>query len=62
MHIRTKTKPAFYVHEIRGVVFISWVLEKDRVEAMVFPSTNVDRWRDILSEMAEVDLEVIGIK
>ena len=59
MWIRTKTNPAFYIHEIRGVIYISWVSEKDKTRALPFPLTDADRWRDILSEMTELNLEIV---
>lgn len=59
MWIRTKTVPAWYVHEIRGVCYVSWVSSIDKGQAAVFPEDSAKGWANILSKMSGFDLEII---
>ena len=57
--IRTETEPVFYIHEIRGAVYVSWVSAKNKNEALLFPSITISSWRDVLSEMTGFDLNIV---
>lgn len=59
MHIRTQYTPRLYVHEVHGVVFLSWVAEKDRRHAQDFDSATVDGWLDTLQSLAGCPLEAV---
>ncbi|GAG90803.1 unnamed protein product [marine sediment metagenome] len=59
MWIRTKTVPAWYIHEIRGVCYVSWVSSIDKGQAAVFPEEYAIKWAEILSETTGFDLEII---
>jgi hypothetical protein len=37
-----------YVHEIRGVVYVSWVAEKDRPHACMFPNNKRAEWIKVM--------------
>lgn len=58
MRLRTKTRPAFYIHELRGVCYISWASEEDKSEALNFPSTKIDKWQETLSVITGFELEI----
>jgi len=58
MKIRTKDGN-WYVCELRGVVFISWVSRSDRDHAAKFPKDGIDKWVDLLSDMAGQPLEAV---
>ena len=59
MWIRTKTEPHLYVHELRGINYISWVIENDRSYSAVFPKHCVDSFVAVLQRMTGMDLEWI---
>lgn len=58
MWLRTKTVPVWYIHELRGACYVSWVSSTDKAEAMVF-STNAEEWCKVLSEITGFDLEIV---
>lgn len=49
----------WFVCELRGVCFLTWVKEKDNANAAVFPKAEIHRWVSILSEMAGEELVAI---
>jgi uncharacterized membrane protein len=51
MHIRTKNKE-WYVAEIHGPNFISWVQKRDKQFALFFPQNKVEQWLQIIYEMS----------
>ena len=59
MWIRTKAEPHWYIHEIRGACYVSWVSQKDRDQALTFPQVSVETWVRVLSEMSHFELEFI---
>ena len=58
MWLRTKDKQ-WYVHELRGVCYISWVSAKDKANAAVFPKFEVDDWVEVISSLAGFELEAV---
>lgn len=44
-----KTIEGWYVHEIRGACYVSWVSEKDKDEALKFPLEGSGLWMELLS-------------
>jgi hypothetical protein len=59
MWLRTNTVPKWYVHEIRGACYISWVSSADKANALVFSENSVKKWAETLSEMTGFDLEIV---
>lgn len=59
MWIRTKDGK-WYICELRGVVFVSWVNERDRGHAAIFPEKDIDEWVKILGRMTGEDLEAVS--
>ncbi len=57
--IRTKSKPYFYIHELRGVVYLSWVLEKDVAFAFLFPFKKINNWIDVMQDQAGCEVEAV---
>jgi len=57
-----KTKTGWYVHEIRGVCFLSFVAAKDRSQAARFPAEKSDDWQRLLSNMAEQELIAVPVE
>lgn len=51
----TNQDGSMYVHELRGVVFVSWVSKAHRKKACQFPADKADQWVRIISEMTGVD-------
>ena len=51
-----KTKDGWYLHEVRGVCFVSWVSEKDKANATVFPKDKIDGWLILMSDLSGKDL------
>lgn len=56
--IRTKDGE-WYVHKLRGTVYISWVQKKHREHAEIFPADNIEKWVKLLSDMTGLNLEVV---
>jgi len=54
--IRTSEINPFYVYELRGVCFLTWVNEVDISQAMIFPKEEIKKWVDVLSSFAKSDL------
>ena len=52
----------WYVHEIRGVCFVSFVPMKDKGHALVFPKENIREWVHIMSELTGRPLQAIPCK
>ena len=59
MWLRTKTNPSWYIHEIRGACYVSWVSVKDKAEAQTFSADSVKDWAKVLSKMTGFDLEIV---
>lgn len=56
--IRTKSAPHWYVHQLRGVVFLTWVSEQDRTRAIDFSHYGTkEQWVPVLSDIAGFELE-----
>jgi len=56
--LKMKYSP-MYIHQIRGVCFISWVLAKDKNEALKFPFKDASSWILTLKKMSGEDLIAI---
>jgi len=56
--IRTKDGN-WYIFELRGVCFVSWVNKKDKDKALVFPEKEVQKWISIITERTDFELECI---
>ena len=60
LQVWIKTKhSSMYVHKLRGVCYISWVLAKDKNEAMKFPLKDAANWVSVLEEMSCEKLAVM---
>jgi len=58
MWLRTKDSK-WYICELRGVCFVTWVSDKDKGNAASFPEYDVQKWISILSEMTGFALEAV---
>ena len=54
----TGVSPSWYVCEIRGAVFLSWVAERDRSHALRFPADTAWAWRETLEKMCGFNLTI----
>ena len=55
-------KTGMYVHQLRGILFISWVQEKDIEYALIFSdwyNSKPEDWLKILSNMSTEQLELV---
>jgi hypothetical protein len=50
-----------YVHEVRGVCFISWVLEKDKEHAAKFPADRAVEWSRLIADISGQPCEPVFI-
>jgi len=53
--LKMKYSP-MYIHQLRGACYISWVLAKDKNEALKFPLEDALKWVSVLEKMSGVDL------
>ena len=58
MWIRTKDG-SFYVHNIHGAVYASWVSKKDKANSAYFPRNKIDQWLELLAVTADLELEAV---
>lgn len=49
----------YYVCEIRGVCFVTWVSYKDKGHAAVFPVDNVHEWVEIINYFTGYQLTAV---
>jgi Lar family restriction alleviation protein len=56
--IRTKDGE-WYVCELRGAVFVTWVTRSNRDKALPFPRKDSKRWIDLVSGMSGMDVEAV---
>lgn len=49
----------WYVCEIRGSVFVTWVAEIDKAHALVFPVAEIDLWKDCMEKATKIKLEAV---
>ena len=54
-----RTNNGFYVCEIRGAVFITWVAEKDKSHAQPFNDDDVSKWQEFTYKNTGVDTEIV---
>lgn len=54
-----RTKDGWYVHEIRGACFISWVSSADKTSAGVFPTNRIVEFLTFLSDWTGKELEAV---
>jgi len=54
--IRTKEPPHFFIYEIRGCLFVTWLTEDHRGYAVTF--TN-EIWIKVLADMTGFELEAV---
>lgn len=60
IYIRTVTYPHLYVASIHGVLYLTWVTEKDKEHALVFPPFDeIERWYEVLSNLTKIPLEAV---
>lgn len=60
--LRTKLKPYWYVSELRGVVYINWVCEKDKEHALDFGAAKdkIDGWIKYVEQSSDIPVEAIS--
>jgi len=63
IRLRTRQEPRFYVHELRGVCYVSFVSERDKAYAACFPTdkTPADAWRKVVESVSGCALEAVEI-
>ncbi len=54
-----RTEDGYYISEIRGVVYVTWVSEQDKAHAAVFPNELISEWRFIMERTTGKYLEAI---
>lgn len=54
-----RTKQGWYVCELRGVCFVTWVNTQDKANAAVFPKDKIDEWVKVISDMTSESLEAV---
>ena len=45
----------WFIHEIRGAVFVSWVQASDKAHACVFPEGRAHQWLETMKQAASRD-------
>lgn len=55
-----RTLDGWYVCEIRGVVFVTWVSEKDKAHAAQFPEDKITEWVDLLESSTGKKLQTVA--
>lgn len=50
-----------FVHEVRGVNYVTWVSHENRREAMLFPGDKASEWLSIIEGMAKVECTIKDI-
>jgi hypothetical protein len=51
----------WYIYEIRGVSFVSWVSKDEKEHACVFKKHNADFWLEILMQLTKKELKLVKI-
>jgi hypothetical protein len=49
----------WYIHELRGACYVSWVSAKDKANSAIFPKGEISKWKELLSEMTGLDIEAV---
>lgn len=59
--LRTKTKPYWYVCEFHGVLFVTWVSEKEKERALEFAMAKkkAEVWEEYIKESTGVAVIVV---
>lgn len=47
----TNADGSMFVHELRGVVFVTWVAKRDKGKALQFPADKAADWVKLISSM-----------
>ena len=58
----TNKDGTMYVHELRGVVFITWVSSADKKKALAFPHDTALEWCKIVEKMTGVECSLTNPK
>ena len=56
--MRLKTKDGWYVKDINGVCYVTWVSTKDKAHAAIFPIERANEWARLLENFTDMELEV----
>lgn len=59
--LRTKDKEPMYVHGIHGVLYLTWVQEHDRTNALLFPYEKREEWQSLIEDIAKHELEIVTL-
>ena len=54
-----RTLDGWYICELRGVVFVTWVSVADKAHAAVLPKDKIDDWIRVMSAMTGKNLEAV---
>ena len=58
---RLRAKSGFYVCEIRGAVFITWVSEAEKDHAAELPLSTAVAMKEYVSATTGVDVEIVDV-
>ncbi len=56
-----KTNSGFYVCEIRGAVFVTWVSETDKSHAQPFENDDAKKWQEFTYKTTGVDTKIVDV-
>lgn len=49
----------WYVHELRGVVYVSWISYRNRSHALTFPEDKILEWQKIVEDISGMGLNYV---
>ena len=49
----------WYVHGLGGVVYVSWVSQKNRDHALIFPKDKILEWQKIVEDISGFELDYV---
>lgn len=54
---RLKTSDGWYLHEIRGAGYLTWVQEQHKERAVIIPANKLAELQPLLSQWSGIELE-----
>lgn len=55
-----RTKDGWYIHEIRGAVFVTWISKQDKSHALIFPFKDIRNWKCLMEDSTGKKLEIVS--
>ncbi len=56
-----RTNNGWYVHELRGACFVTWVSREDREHALQIPDNKANGLQNYVWDATRVDTEIVDI-